>query len=110
MKKLSVAAKKKKAALAKKKKLAVMKKKKVVMAKKKAGGSTTQHKSRAGKRLGIKIFGGGAVKTGQIIVRQHGTKFHPGESVRRGPRAVRPSRCGRQAGDLPPDRRCRTRR
>ncbi|PIS09582.1 50S ribosomal protein L27 [Candidatus Beckwithbacteria bacterium CG10_big_fil_rev_8_21_14_0_10_34_10] len=51
------------------------------MAHKKTGGSTTQHKSRKGKRLGIKIPGGAPIKVGQIIVRQRGTKFHPGEGV-----------------------------
>ncbi len=51
------------------------------MAHKKASGSTSQHTSRRGKRLGVKIFGGQSIKTGQIIVRQIGTKFHPGEGV-----------------------------
>jgi len=51
------------------------------MAKKKTSGSTTQHKPRAGKRLGVKIFGGEKVKVGQIIMRQRGTKVHPGEGV-----------------------------
>jgi len=51
------------------------------MAKTKSAGKTTQHKPRAGKRLGVKLFGGQAVKTGQIIIRQRGTKFHPGEGV-----------------------------
>lgn len=54
------------------------------MAKKKTGGSTTQHRSRRGKRLGIKIYGSQSIKTGQIIVRQRGTKFHPGENVKVG--------------------------
>jgi len=54
------------------------------MAKKKASGSTTQHKSRRGKRLGLKIFGGGKIKVGQIIMRQRGTKIHAGEGVGRG--------------------------
>lgn len=54
------------------------------MAKKKASGSTRQQTTRPGKRLGIKIFGGQAIKTGQIIVRQRGTKFHPGEGVAKG--------------------------
>jgi len=51
------------------------------MAKKKTGGSTTQHKSRRGKRLGVKIFGGKKIKTGQIIIKQRGTKFHAGDGV-----------------------------
>jgi len=51
------------------------------MAKKKASGSTTQHTTRPGKRLGLKIFGSQKVKIGQIIVRQRGTKFHPGNGV-----------------------------
>lgn len=51
------------------------------MAKKKTGGSTTQHKSREGKRLGVKISGGAKAKIGQIIIRQRGTKFHPGKGV-----------------------------
>ena len=51
------------------------------MAKKKASGSTTQHKSRKGKRLGLKIFGGEKAKVGQIIMRQRGTKIHAGEGV-----------------------------
>jgi large subunit ribosomal protein L27 len=36
------------------------------------------------KRLGVKIFGGQKVKTGNIILRQRGTKFHPGENVKKG--------------------------
>jgi large subunit ribosomal protein L27 len=51
------------------------------MAKTKAGGKTRQKPARAGKRLGIKIFGGQPVKPGQIIVRQRGTEFHPGDGV-----------------------------
>lgn len=51
------------------------------MSKKKTGGSTTQHKSRRGKRLGVKIFGGQKVKTGQIIIRQRGSKIHAGKGV-----------------------------
>ena len=54
------------------------------MAHKKASGSTSQQTTRAGKRRGVKIFGGQAIKTGQIIVRQVGTKFHPGEGVGQG--------------------------
>ena len=51
------------------------------MAKTKAGGRTKQKSPRAGKRLGVKIFGGGKAKTGQVIIRQRGTKFHPGFGV-----------------------------
>jgi len=51
------------------------------MSKKKASGSTRQHPPRAGKRRGGKLFGGQSAKTGMIIVRQKGTKFHPGAGV-----------------------------
>ncbi|PIU32949.1 50S ribosomal protein L27 [Candidatus Woesebacteria bacterium CG_4_10_14_0_2_um_filter_39_14] len=51
------------------------------MAHTKAGGKTRQQTPRVGKRLGLKIFGGQKVKLGQIIVRQRGTKFHPGKGV-----------------------------
>jgi large subunit ribosomal protein L27 len=51
------------------------------MSKKKAGGKTSQLSPRPGKRLGIKIFGGQKVEAGNILVRQRGTKFHPGEGV-----------------------------
>lgn len=52
------------------------------MAHKKAGGSKAyQGKRTAGKRLGVKIAGGQTVKTGQIIIRQRGSNFHPGEGV-----------------------------
>ena len=44
----------------------------------KAGGKARQHSQRAGKRLGVKIYGSQKIKTGQIIVRQRGTKFHSG--------------------------------
>jgi len=54
------------------------------MSKKKASGSTTQHTTRPGKRRGVKRFGGQKVNTGTIIVRQKGTKFHPGEGVGQG--------------------------
>lgn len=47
----------------------------------KAGGSARQHSQRSGKRLGVKLFGGQTIKTGQIIVRQTGTKFRPGKNV-----------------------------
>lgn len=51
------------------------------MAHTKAGGKTKQKPRRPGKRLGLKIFGGQEVKPGEIIVRQRGTKFHPGLGV-----------------------------
>lgn len=51
------------------------------MAHTKAGGKTRQQTPRQGKRLGLKIFGGQKVKIGQIIIRQRGTPFHPGEGV-----------------------------
>jgi large subunit ribosomal protein L27 len=51
------------------------------MAHKKGGGSSRNGRDSAGQRLGIKRFGGEAVVSGNIIVRQHGTKFHPGVNV-----------------------------
>lgn len=51
------------------------------MAHKKAGGSSRNGRDSSGQRLGIKIFGGQAVRAGNIIVRQHGTKIHPGNNV-----------------------------
>lgn len=51
------------------------------MAKTKTGGKTRQHTTRPGKRLGVKVFGGQKIKTGSIILRQKGTKFHPGTGV-----------------------------
>lgn len=49
------------------------------MAHVKAGGAKAhQHSQRPGKRLGVKIFGGQTVKSGNIIIRQRGAKFHPG--------------------------------
>ena len=51
------------------------------MAHKKAGGSTRNGRDSVSKRLGVKCFGGEAVKAGNIIVRQRGTRFHPGENV-----------------------------
>ena len=54
------------------------------MAHTKAGGSTRQKGNRRGKRLGVKLFGGQKVKTGNIIIRQKGTKFHPGVGVKLG--------------------------
>lgn len=51
------------------------------MAHKKAGGSTRNGRDSESKRLGVKIFGGQAVKAGNIIVRQRGTRFHNGVNV-----------------------------
>ncbi|CAO3373122.1 50S ribosomal protein L27 [Azospirillum argentinense] len=51
------------------------------MAHKKAGGSSRNGRDSAGRRLGVKRFGGENVVAGNIIVRQRGTKFHPGENV-----------------------------
>ncbi len=50
----------------------------------KAGGSTALGRDSHGQRLGVKIYGGQQAKAGSIIVRQRGTKFHPGQNVRRG--------------------------
>jgi large subunit ribosomal protein L27 len=51
------------------------------MAHKKAGGSSRNGRDSAGRRLGVKKFGGEAVVPGNILVRQRGTKFHPGRNV-----------------------------
>ncbi len=51
------------------------------MAHKKGGGSTSNGRDSKSKRLGVKNFGGQFVIPGNIIVRQRGTKFHPGEGV-----------------------------
>lgn len=51
------------------------------MAHKKAGGSTRNGRDSESKRLGLKKFGGQFVTAGNIIVRQRGTKFHPGVNV-----------------------------
>jgi len=53
------------------------------MAHKKAGGSSRNGRDSNAKRLGVKAFGGEIVPAGSIIVRQRGTKFHPGRNVRR---------------------------
>jgi large subunit ribosomal protein L27 len=52
------------------------------MAHKKAGGSTALGRDSVSKRLGVKIFGDQRVGKGEIIVRQHGNKFHPGNNVK----------------------------
>jgi large subunit ribosomal protein L27 len=54
------------------------------MAHKKAGGSSRNGRDSASQRLGIKKFGGEIVRAGNIIVRQRGTKFRPGDNVGRG--------------------------
>lgn len=51
------------------------------MAHKKAGGSSRNGRDSAGRRLGVKKFGGEQVIAGNILVRQRGTKFHPGPNV-----------------------------
>ncbi len=51
------------------------------MAHKKAGGSSRNGRDSAGKRLGVKKFGGETVVAGNILVRQRGTKFYPGTNV-----------------------------
>lgn len=51
------------------------------MAQKKAGGSSRNGRDSKSKRLGVKCFGGEFIKSGSIIVRQRGTKFHNGENV-----------------------------
>jgi len=54
------------------------------MAKTKTGGKTIQKTRRPGKRLGVKLFGGQKARPGSILIRQRGTKFHPGEGVKIG--------------------------
>ncbi|MFK8020310.1 MAG: 50S ribosomal protein L27 [Pseudomonadales bacterium] len=51
------------------------------MAHKKAGGSTRNGRDSQSKRLGVKRFGGQVVDAGNILIRQRGTQFHPGENV-----------------------------
>ena len=51
------------------------------MAHKKAGGSSRNGRDSAGRRLGVKKFGGETVIAGNIIIRQRGTKWHPGTNV-----------------------------
>ncbi len=51
------------------------------MAQKKGGGSTRNGRDSQPKMLGVKVFGGQAVSAGAIIVRQRGTRFHPGDNV-----------------------------
>ena len=54
------------------------------MASKKAGGSTRNGRDSHSKRLGVKVAGGQPILPGGIIVRQRGTRFHPGQNVRMG--------------------------
>jgi len=54
------------------------------MAHKKGGGSSNNGRDSNAKRLGVKKYGGEVVRAGNIIVRQRGTKIHPGENVGRG--------------------------
>lgn len=51
------------------------------MAHKKGGGSSRNGRDSRSQRLGVKKFGGERVRSGNIIIRQHGTKFHPGSGV-----------------------------
>ena len=51
------------------------------MAHKKAGGSSRNGRDTAGRRLGVKKYGGEPVISGNILVRQRGTKYHPGDNV-----------------------------
>lgn len=54
------------------------------MAHKKAGGSTSLGRDSQSKRLGVKLFAGQKAKAGSILVRQRGTKMHPGLNVKKG--------------------------
>src|ERR1044071_4994943 len=54
------------------------------MSKTKGGGSTRNGRDSEAKRLGVKVFDGQTVTAGSIIIRQRGTRFHPGENVGRG--------------------------
>jgi large subunit ribosomal protein L27 len=54
------------------------------MAHKKGGGSSRNGRDSTSKRLGVKVFGGEAVSAGSVIVRQRGTKIHPGDGVGKG--------------------------
>ena len=51
------------------------------MAHKKAGGSSRNGRDSAGQRLGVKRYSGQSVQAGSILIRQHGTRIHPGENV-----------------------------
>lgn len=54
------------------------------MAHKKAGGSTRNGRDSKAKRLGVKVYGGAAINTGSIIIRQKGNSYWPGEGVSQG--------------------------
>lgn len=54
------------------------------MSKTKGGGSTRNGRDSNAQRLGVKAFGGTEITAGTILVRQRGTKFHPGQNVRKG--------------------------
>ena len=54
------------------------------MSKTKGGGSTRNGRDSNAQRLGVKVFDGGTVKAGSILIRQRGTKFHPGHNVGKG--------------------------
>lgn len=54
------------------------------MASKRGGGSARNGRDSAGRRLGVKCYAGETVTSGSIIIRQRGTKFHPGRNVQRG--------------------------
>ena len=54
------------------------------MAHKKSGGSAKNGRDSESKRLGVKLFGGQSAIAGNIIIRQRGTKYHPGQGVGRG--------------------------
>lgn len=54
------------------------------MSHKKAGGSTALGRDSVAKRLGVKITGGDKARIGNVIIRQRGTKFHPGKNVLKG--------------------------
>ncbi len=54
------------------------------MSKTKGGGSTRNGRDSNSQRLGVKVFDGGRVSAGSIIVRQRGTRIHPGDNVMRG--------------------------
>ena len=54
------------------------------MSKTKGGGSTRNGRDSNSQRLGVKVFDGEAIRSGAIIIRQRGTKIHPGENVGKG--------------------------
>ena len=67
------------------------------MAHKKAGGSSRNGRDSAGRRLGVKKFGGERVISGNILVRQRGTKFHAGRNVGMGDGSYPVRRRGRRS-------------